>query len=133
MGKYAQQCLTTVTLNADANQDVTLTSLQNLAAGNSLRPPHVPGTRTISGVVFEITAAGRQPIEGAWVGFTVDPSGDITGAETFSDASGRYLLCGLPETRLTSLFAVKNGYSRDDLWKSVDAGSDTTLDIELKR
>jgi hypothetical protein len=93
----------------------------------------VPGTRTISGIVFEITDAGRQPIEAAWVGFTVDPSGDITGAETSSDASGRYLLCGLPETRLTSLFAVKNEYSRDDLWKSVDAGSDTTLDIELKR
>ena len=132
-GKYAQQCVTTVTLYSDANQDVTLTSAQNLAAGNSLRPPHAPGTRTISGIVFESTQAGRQPIEGAWVGFTVDPSGDIAGAETFSDASGRYLLCGLPETRLTSLFAVKNGYSRDELWKSVDAGSDTTLDIELKR
>jgi hypothetical protein len=36
-GKYAQQCLTTVTLYSDANQDVTLTSLQNLAAVNSLR------------------------------------------------------------------------------------------------
>jgi hypothetical protein len=132
-GKYAQQCLTTVTLHTDANHDVTLTSLQNLAAANSMRPPHVPGTRTISGIVFEITPAGRQPIAGAWVGFTVDLSGDIAGAESFSDATGRYLLCGLPETRLTSLFAVKDGYSRDNLWKSVDAGSDTTLDIELKR
>jgi hypothetical protein len=132
-GTYLQQCLTTVMmLNSDANQDVTLTSLQNLAAGNSLRPPHVPGTRTISGIVFEVTAAGRQPIEGAYVGFMlVGP--DIVGAETFSDATGGYLLCGLPETRLISLFAMKNGYSRDDLWKSVDAGSDTILDIELKR
>lgn len=131
--KYAQQCVTTVTLHSDANQDITLTSLQNLAAGNSLRPPHVAGTRTISGIVFEITAGGRQPIEGASVGFTVDPSGDVDGAWTLSDASGRYLLCGLPEGRLTSLYALKNGYSRNDLWKSVDAGSDTTLDIELKR
>jgi hypothetical protein len=82
--------------------------------------------------VFEVTAAGRQPIEGAYVGFMlVGP--DIVGAETFSDATGGYLLCGLPETRLISLFAMKNGYSRDDLWKSVDAGSDTILDIELKR
>jgi hypothetical protein len=80
----------------------------------------------------EVTAAGRQLIEGAYVEFVlVGP--DIVGAETFSDATGGYLLCGLPETRLISLFAMKNGYSRDDLWKSVDAGSDTTLDIELKR
>jgi hypothetical protein len=132
-GTYVQQCLTTVRLYSDANQDVTLTSLRNLAAGNSQRPPPAPGTRTISGIVFENTAAGRQPIEGAWVGFTVDLAGDVAGAETLSDASGRYLLCGLPETRLTSLFAVKNGHSRDGLWISVDAGSDTTLDIELKR
>jgi hypothetical protein len=132
-GTYVQQCLTTVTLYSDANRDLILTSPQNLAAGNSQRPPHVPRTRTISGIVFEITEAGRQPIEGAWVGFTVDLAGDVAGAETFSDATGRYLLCGLPETRLTSLFAVKNGYSRDNLWKSVEAGSDTTLDIELKR
>lgn len=128
-GEYAQQCATTVTLDSDANQDVTLTSSQNFAAGNSLRPPHVPGTRTVSGIVFEITEAGRQPIEGAWVGFTVDPEGDVAAAETFSDATGRYLLCGLPETRL-SLFAGWNGYS---YMRSVDAGSDTTLDVELKR
>lgn len=132
-GKYAQQCLTTVTLYNDANQDLTLISVPNLAAANTLRPPPEPGTRTISGIVFENTAAGRQPIAGAYVGFTVDLAGDVAGAETFSDASGRYLLCGLPETRLTSLFAVKDGYSRDGLWKSVDAGSDATLDIELKR
>ena len=68
-----------MTLNADANQDVTLTSLQNLAAGNSLRPPHVPGTRTISGVVFEVTAAGRQPIEGASVGFKATTTSQVPG------------------------------------------------------
>ena len=132
-GKYSQQCLTTATLHADASQDISLTSAANRAAGNSLQPERVPGTRTISGIVFEVTEAGWQPIEGAWVGFAVDPSGDVAGAEAFSDASGRYLLCGLPETRLTSLFAVKTGYSRDLLWKTVEAGPDTTLDIELKR
>ena len=131
-GTYVQQCLTTVTLYSDANQDITLTSAQNLAAGNSMRPPPDPGTRTISGIVFETTEAGRRPIAGAWVGFTVDPSGDVTGAETYSNGDGRYLLCGLPEDRL-GLYALKDGYSRDNLWRDVDAGSDTTLDIELKR
>ena len=81
--------------------------------------------------MFEVTAAGRQPIEGAWVGF--EGSYDYTSAWTFTDASGRYLLCGLPEDRLTSLFAVKNGYSRDSPYLTVEAGTDTMFDIELKR
>jgi len=131
-GKYVQQCATTVTLNTDATQDVTLTSLQNLAAGNSLRPPRVPGTRTVSGVVFEVTAAGRQPVEGATVGTEGEDSG-TPNAWTITDASGRYLLCGLPEGRLTSLFAVKDGYSKDGLYRTVEGGTDTMLDIELKR
>ena len=94
-GKYAQQCATTVTLNADANQDVTLTSLQNLAAGNSLRPPHVPGTRIISGVVFEVTAAGRQPIEGATVGF--EGNDDITSAGTLTDGAAAICSADCPK------------------------------------
>jgi hypothetical protein len=80
--------------------------------------------------VFEVTAAGRHPIEGASVGY--EGNNDITSAWTFTDASGRYLLCGLPEGRLTSLFAVKNGYSRDSPYRTVEAGTDTMLDIELK-
>ena len=131
LSQYTQQCATTVTLNADASQDVTLTSRENLVDGNSHQPPRMPGTRTISGVVFEVTETGRQPIADASVGWEGDM--DLIVAQTLTDTSGRYLLCGLPETRLNSLFAWKTGYSGDGLYRIVEAGSDTMLDIELKR
>ena len=131
LSQYTQQCATTVTLDADRSQDVTLTSRENLVAGNSRLPPREPGTRTVSGVVFEVTGTGRQPVAGASVGWEGDM--DLVVAHTLTDTSGRYLLCGLPETRLDSLFAVKTGYSRDGVYRIVEAGSDTILDIELKR
>ena len=131
LSQYTQQCATTVTLDADRSQDVTLTSRDNLVVGNSRLPPRGPGTRTVSGVVFEVTETGRQPVAGASVGWEGDM--DLVVAHTVTDTSGRYLLCGLPETRLDSLFALKAGYSRDGLYMLVEAGSDTMLDIELKR
>jgi hypothetical protein len=131
LSQYMQQCATTVTLDADGSQDVTLTSRESLVAGNSRLPPRGPGTRTVSGAVFEVTETGRQPVAGASVGWEGDM--DLVVAQTVTDTSGRYLLCGLPETRLDSLFALKIGYSRDGLYRIVEAGSDTQLDIELKR
>lgn len=47
---YVQQCVATTTMQADANLDLRLTSLANLSAA---RPPSDPGSRTVSGVVFE--------------------------------------------------------------------------------
>jgi hypothetical protein len=131
--KYVQPCATTVTLNADANQDVTVTSRDNLAIANSLPLPAVPGTRTISGVVFEVTEAGRQPVAEVMVGF--EGFMDFVSAWTFTDASGRYVLCGLPETSLMLFSAIKSSspYPNQLSYTTVEAGSDTTLDIELAR
>jgi hypothetical protein len=119
-----------VTLNPDATQDVTLTSRENLAAGNSIVPPRVPGTRTISGVVFEVTETGRRPVENMSVGWEADM--DWVAAWTFTDARGRYLLCGLPETRLT-LFAATTTYPNLVSYITIEAGSDALLDIKVGR
>ena len=131
LSQYTQQCATSATLNADASQDVTLTSRENLADGNAQQPPRMPGTRTVSGVVFEVTETGRQPVADAWVGWEGD--WDLVVAQTVTTTSGRYLLCGLPETRLNSPFAGKTGYSGDGLYPMIEAGSDAVFDIELKR
>jgi hypothetical protein len=131
LSQYTQQCATMVTLDADVSQDVTLTSRKDLVAGNSSLPPRRPGTRTVSGVVFEVTETGRQPVAGASVNWEGDL--DLVVAHTVTDTNGRYLLCGLPETRLDSLFASKTGYSREGLNSRVEAGSDTERDLELKR
>jgi Carboxypeptidase regulatory-like domain len=123
---YAQQCVATTTMQADASLDLRLTSIANLSAA---RPLSAPGSRTVSGVVFEDTATGKQPVEGASVGW--EGLSDTTLAETRSDAAGRYLLCGLPLGR-TSLFAVKQGYSSVSV-APVEAGTDAVVDIVITR
>ena len=53
-------------MQTDANLDLGVTAIANLSAA---RPLSAPGSRTVSGVVFEATPAGRQPVEGASVGW----------------------------------------------------------------
>jgi hypothetical protein len=130
-----QQCATVASVDgADGTQDVTLTSRDDLTAGNSRVALHTPGTRIISGVVSEITELGRQPVEGVWLGFetgnTVNDQ-PVIGAWTFTDGRGGYLLCGLPETQLS--LALYESRLRRSVRQNVEAGSDTVLDIELKR
>ena len=114
-------------MQADASLDLRLTSMANLSAA---RPPSGPGSRTVSGVVFEDTPTGRQPVEGAWVGW--ETLLDTVVAETRSDAAGRYFLCGLPLGRITGLFALKQGYSSVS-YASAEAGTDAVVDIEITR
>ena len=124
---YVQQCVATATMQADASLDVRLTSIANLSAA---RPQSGPGSRTVSGAVFEATPTGRSPVEGASVGW--EGLFDTVVAETRSDAAGRYVLCGLPLGRIPGLFALKQGYSRVS-YATVEPGSDANVDIEIER
>jgi hypothetical protein len=130
---YVQQCMVTVTLQGDATVDLTVSSVADLAALNVPIAATPPDSRTVSGTVFEMTATGRQPVENAFVG--LDDTGTSNGfvAETRSDAAGRYLLCGMPEVRITGLFAGKwqDGYKTAVF--SVDPGSHAVVDVELTR
>ena len=123
---YVQQCVATTTLQADTSLDLGLTAIADLSAA---RPLSAPGSRTVSGVVFETTTEGKQPVAGAWVGW--EGLFDTVVAETRSDAAGRYLLCGLPLGRIAGVFAVKEGYG--DASASVGPGTDTVVDIEVTR
>jgi len=122
---YVQQCVASATMQADASLDVRLTSLANLSA---TRPQSGPGSRTISGAVFEATATSRAPIEGASVGW--EGLLDTVLAETRSDAAGHYLLCGLPLEQFPGLFALKQGYSGVS-YVTVGPGSNANVDIEI--
>jgi hypothetical protein len=57
---------------------------------------------------------------------------DFVVANTRSDSTGRYLLCGLPQARIDGLFAEKQGYNNVS-YVSVDPGTDTVVDIEVKQ
>src|ERR1700674_5433493 len=61
---------------------VQLVSKANLSASTVQTP--TAGFRSVSGVIFEITGAGKQPVAGAFVDF--EPIGDFPAAITFRDA-----------------------------------------------
>ena len=125
---YVQQCVASATIQAaDASLDLRLTSMANLSAA---RPQSGPGSRTVSGAVFEATPTGRPPVEGASVGW--EGLFDVVVAETRSDAAGRYLLCGLPLERIPGLFALKQGYGSVS-YVSVEPGGDANVDIAVQR
>jgi len=88
---YAQPCA--VPING-ASVSVELVS-RTAVRGDPLLSPN--GFRTVSGVVLQSTNTGPRPVAGAWVDFepTLEPLDDWPAAYTFTDASGRFSLCGL--------------------------------------
>ena len=101
------QCAVSVTLRADVNVDLTITPFADVVT-NGL--PTAPNLRHISGVVYELTDNGRQPLSNASVGW--DALLDAVVAETRTDAQGRYRLCGIPMGKIDGLFAVRVTPSR---------------------
>jgi hypothetical protein len=127
---YVQQCAApAVTLHGDLTADIQLVAKAKLAAASSSIPPSPPGTRFVSGVVFKTAAAGREPVAGAFVAFA--PVVDSMAADTVSDAAGRYVLCGLPETRTVGIGACVQP-CRDLTEVTVPPGISSGVDIELK-
>jgi hypothetical protein len=123
---HVQQCAAPqVTLLGDTRVDVQLVSKANLSASSGQTP--AAGFRSVSGVIFEITAAGKQPVAGAFVDY--EPFMDFPAAITFSDDAGRYLLCGVPEGRTVDILASL-GIHRV-AWVSVPSGQSTGIDITL--
>jgi Carboxypeptidase regulatory-like domain len=125
---YMQQCVATATIQSDTSLDIALTPISNLAVEKSPATTGAVGSRTVSGIVFEVTPDGRRPVENASVGW--EHFLDFVVAETRSDSAGRYLLCGLPEGRIVGLFAQK---PPDTVYVSVDPGTDTVIDMEVKQ
>jgi hypothetical protein len=126
---YTQQCVARATIQGDTSLDIALTPLGNLDVESSPTPIATTGSRTVSGIVYELTPEGRRPVENAWVGW--EHFLDFVVASTRSDSAGRYLLCGLPQERFDGLFATKQGYNNVS-YVSVDRGTDTVVDIEVK-
>ena len=122
---YVQQCPATATLNGDATIDVRLTSI---AALSLARPAAAAGLRTISGVVFESSSTGPQPVRGAMVGWEAGFDGAVV--STLTDAVGSYFLCDLPRGEINGLFASKDGLVANV--PPVPAGPDAVVNIELR-
>jgi hypothetical protein len=88
---------------------------------------------TLSGIVFERTSQGGvQPISAARVRADFMVMGDGTGAITWSNAAGQYLLCGIADiSQDFAVWATKSGYDEPSL--RLDASVARRVDIELTR
>jgi hypothetical protein len=123
---YVQPCAASATTQTAATLNLELRSLANLPAA---RGASGPNTRTVSGRVYETTPSGRQPVAAArldWIAVYYESV-----ASTVTDATGLYLLCGLPQGPISYVGVVKQGYRH--VWASFDAGLDATVDIEISR
>jgi hypothetical protein len=116
-------------MTEDIELNVTLVSRARVSAAAASVPQPAAGYRNVSGVVFEDTPQGRQPLAGAFVDF--EPVMDFPGAVTYSDSEGRYLLCGIPEATSEVLGASADGTIR---YAYVTVPPRQTLaDIEIPR
>jgi hypothetical protein len=122
---YVQQCPASATLDGDASVNVRLTSI---AALSFARPAAAAGLRTVSGVVFEATSTGRQPVQGAMVAWEAGFDGGV--AWTLTDAAGFYFLCDLSRGDIHGLFASKEGMV--GTVPRVPAGDNAVVDIDLR-
>jgi hypothetical protein len=97
---------------------------------------------TLSGVVFEVTATGETPIEGADVYCELCLAGTHSWALT--DSNGFYSFTGVwtePDVR-TQLWFGKQGYTdpagvplvfNQSGWRQVSVTGDTRFDVQLVR
>jgi len=91
---YVQQCAAPPTrMEADTTVDLQLVSRDNVSSTPD-GIPLAPGFRFVSGVILENTPGGQRPVQGTMVDY--EPVMDSPAARTFTDANGRYLICGMP-------------------------------------
>ena len=124
--EYLQPCAVSVDVQGDVTRDIEVVAVETLSSLAAPRPLTARGT-TLTGTVYETTAAGRQPLADARI--EVDQY-DIPVAHTRTDLSGHYFFCDLPVKGL-EIFFGKPGYA--SLSHVPGDAVPPTIDIELTR
>jgi hypothetical protein len=126
-----QPCQVVVRADGDVTRDIHLVA-DRQQLGARIPAELLSSTPLVSGVVYEQTGdSGRMPL--ADVRVELDGLGGLgwVAATTLTDASGRYILCGLADDPSTYMYASKSGYK---LFESVvKVVGNTTVDIEMRR
>jgi hypothetical protein len=104
--------------------DLGLVAKSNVTASATQSAP--AGLRWVSGTIVEMTPTGKQPVAGAFVDF--EPLEDLNVANTYSDAAGRFALCGLPQNDSVTLGV---GLGNRVAYTKVLPGQTTALEITL--
>ncbi len=120
---FVQQCAAPlVTIQSDVRIDGQLVARDKLFVSSPPEP--APGFRHVSGVVSQ----SGKPAAGAFVDY--EPIPDYVGAFTFTDGSGRFLLCGLPKDQIVT---VGVGFEGRAVWVEVPPGQSDGVEISLPR
>ena len=124
---YFQQCATETTVGERPHLDVPLVAEANLSSSREAVQPSQPAFRVVAGAVFESTTQGRRPIVNRLVfyDFGLDPA-----ASTVTDAQGRFLLCGLPQSSTVSIAADFGGGIK---WAQIPPGGDADIEIDVRK
>jgi len=127
-GLYQPCAVTLDSPAAGATQDVHLIS--DLAQlGANLPDVFMMQGTLLSGLVFETTSQGRQPLANAAIQLDGQDGNGLLIATTLTDGEGRFLLCGVPASSGLYLFANKDGFEQ---WGTGQLGGVSHLEIELR-
>lgn len=125
-----QPCAVVVRPTGDVTADVDVVT--DAAAFGAHLPADLAARQpTLSGIVYESTPQGRQPVSNAWV--WLDGSFGLGNrvADTRTDADGRYVLCAMPDKVGLVLQVSALGF---DLFETTTSLAGLTgLDVELRR
>jgi hypothetical protein len=120
---HRQVCGAFAPLVVSSQLDLEITSRANP------QPSPAPAPLRLTGQVYETTPAGRVPMAGASVYF--DWYWDAFFFDVHAGQDGSYSACGIPSNWPMQFHVWQDGY--DEAYGQVSFGTDTTLDIELKR
>lgn len=124
-----QPCAVTVNSAAGGGtQDIHLISDLSLLGANLPEIFMAQGS-LLSGSVYEMTGAGRQPLANASIQLDAADGNGVLIASTLTDAEGRFVLCGVSASPSLYLFAAKDGY---ELWGRGQLDGVANLEIELR-
>jgi hypothetical protein len=121
---YLQQCASEITVGAIPRLDLPLVANANVSSSRDSVPPSPPGFRIVAGVVYELTPQGRRavPHRSVFYAWGSDPA-----AATRTDDQGRFLLCGLPQSRTVAITEAFGG------GVTVPPGGDADIEIQVKK
>jgi hypothetical protein len=127
---YVQPCAASAIISGDLTLNIALVSRANVTAAPM---PSPPGLRSVSGTVVEMTATGLQPVAGAYVTAEagLDPifaPSELPAAYTYTDAAGRFALCGLPNAPVN---LEADGVGSASAQVTVAAGQTSNIQIAL--